>query len=239
MQMITIAGSPSVGKTSVILRVAEVLRKQGSKVGIAKFDSLSTSDGALYEQMGFEVAVGLSGALCPDHYFVSNVEDSLAWGQRQGFDVLLSESAGLCNRCSPHIAGVLAVCVVDVLAGVHTPKKIGPMLRLADLVVITKGDIVSQVEREVFAYHVRLANPGARALFCNGITGQGAIDVARHMCQAPVVDQLEGSRLRFPMPSAVCSYCVGETAIGETHQRGNVKKMAFADTEPTTQVPHG
>lgn len=65
------------------------------------------------------------------------------------------------------------VCVVDALAGVHTPKKIGPTLRLADLVVITKGDIVSQVEREVFAYHVRLANPGARALFCNGITGQG------------------------------------------------------------------
>lgn len=31
------------------------------------------------------------------------------------------------------------------------------------------------------------------------------------------------------MPSAVCPYCVGETAIGETHQRGNVKKMQFDD----------
>jgi len=27
----------------------------------------------------------------------------------------------------------------------------------------------------------------------------------------------------------VCPYCVGETAIGESYQRGNVKKMAFED----------
>ncbi|NTV09219.1 MAG: hypothetical protein HGA47_00385 [Zoogloea sp.] len=229
MQLITVAGSPSVGKTSVILRTAELLQRDGLKVGVAKFDSLSTSDDALYEQKNMPVAVGLAGALCPDHFFISNIEDCLAWGRRQGLDILISESAGLCNRCSPHVGGVLAVCVVDALAGVHTPRKIGPMLRLADLVVITKGDIVSQVEREVFAYHVRLANPGARALFCNGITGQGATEVAAHFRRAPATPDLEGHRLRFPMPAAVCPYCVGETAIGQTHQRGNVKKMRFAD----------
>ncbi|PWV61002.1 GTP-binding protein [Plasticicumulans acidivorans] len=231
MQLITVAGSPSVGKTSVILRVAELLRQSGLKVGVAKFDALSTVDDELYAQKGIPVAVGLAGSLCPDHYFVSNVEDCLAWGERQGFDLLISESAGLCNRCSPHIDGVLAICVVDALAGVHTPKKIGPMLRLADLVVITKGDIVSQVEREVFAFHVRLANPGAQALFCNGITGQGATDIVQHIRAAAPTPSLDGSRLRFSMPAAVCPYCVGETAIGETHQRGNVKKMRFADLE--------
>lgn len=229
MRLITVAGSPSVGKTSVILRAGELLRRKGLKVGVAKFDSLSTSDDALYAQKGFPVVTGLAGALCPDHYFVSNIEDCLAWGRRQDLDILFSESAGLCNRCSPHVAGVQAICVVDALAGVHTPKKIGPMLRLADLVVITKGDIVSQAEREVFAYHVRLANPGARALFCNGITGQGAGDLARQIRGAQDTSRLEGSRLRFPMPAAVCPYCVGETAIGRTHQRGNVKKMRFDD----------
>jgi len=229
MQLITVAGSPSVGKTSVILRAAKLLREEGLKVGIVKFDSLSTSDEKLYEKNGFSVVVGLSGALCPDHFFVSNIEDCLAWGERQNLDVLFSESAGLCNRCSPHISGILAICVVDALAGVHTPKKIGPMLRLADLVVITKGDIVSQVEREVFAYNTRLANPGARSLFCNGITGQGALELVKQIRQAPATLSLEGYRLRFPMPAAVCPYCVGETAIGQTHQRGNVKKMRFAD----------
>lgn len=231
MQLITVAGSPSVGKTSVILRACELLQRAGLKVGVAKFDALSTSDDQLYAQKGVPVTVGLAGALCPDHYFVSNVEDCQVWGQRQGFDLLFTESAGLCNRCSPHVTGVYAICVVDALAGVHTPKKIGPMLRLADLVVITKGDIVSQVEREVFAYHVRLANPGARSLFCNGITGQGVADLVAQLRQAPATHALEGQRLRFPMPAAVCPYCVGETAIGVTHQRGNVKKMHFADQE--------
>lgn len=229
MQLITVAGSPSVGKTSVILRVAERLGQRGFRVGVVKLDSLSTSDDQLYARKGLPVAVGLAGSICPDHYFVTNIEDCLAWGQRQGLDLLFSESAGLCNRCSPHIEGVMAVCVVDALAGVNTPRKIGPMLRLADLAVITKADIVSQVEREVFAYKVRLANPGARAFFCNGITGQGASDLATAIARAAPTPSLAGRRLRFPMPAAVCPYCVGETAIGETHQRGNVKKMRFAD----------
>lgn len=233
MRLITVAGPPSVGKTSVILRVAEWLRASGQHVGVAKFDALSSNDDQLYADKGFPVVKGLAGALCPDHFFVTNIEDCLKWGVKEQLDVLLTESAGLCNRCSPHINGVLAVCVVDALAGLHTPKKIGPMLRLADVVVITKGDIISQVEREVFAYHVRLANPGAKALFFNGITGQGSVDLAREVAQAPVTEALDGSRLRFPMPSAVCPYCVGETALGEKYQRGNVKKMQFVQlTKP-------
>jgi Ni2+-binding GTPase involved in maturation of urease and hydrogenase len=231
MRLITVAGPPSVGKTSVILRVSEWLRARGERVGVAKFDALSSSDDVLYEEKHLPVVMGLSGALCPDHFFVSNVEDCFAWGQRQGLDVLITESAGLCNRCSPHVNGVLAVCVVDALAGLHTPKKIGPTLRLADVVVITKGDIISQVEREVFAYHVRLANPGAKALFFNGITGQGSVELAREIAEAPVTAALSGTRLRFPMPSAVCPYCVGETCLGEKYQRGNVKKMQFPDQQ--------
>lgn len=229
MRLITVAGPPSVGKTSAILRASEILRQQGLKLGVAKFDALSSTDNAQYEREDIPVVLGLSGSLCPDHFFVSNIEDCLAWGVRQGLDILISESAGLCNRCSPHIQGVLAVCVVDALAGVHTPKKIGPMLRLADVVVIAKADIISQAEREVFAHQVRLANPQAATLFCNGITGQGASDLAAQILLAEPTPALAGSRLRFAMPAAVCPYCVGETALGETHQRGNVKKMRFVD----------
>ncbi len=53
-----------------------------------------------------------------------------AGGRQVGADLLIAESAGLCNRCSPHIQGVLAICVVDNLSGIHTPRKIGPMLKL-------------------------------------------------------------------------------------------------------------
>ena len=103
------------------------------------------------------------------------------------------------------------------------------MLRLADVVAITKGDIVSQAEREVFAFNVRLANPRAPVVWCNGITGQGSVDLAFRIQAAPRVATLEAHHLRFSMPSAVCPYCVGETAVGETYQRGNVRKMSFED----------
>ena len=31
------------------------------------------------------------------------------------------------------------------------------------------------------------------------------------------------------MPSALCSYCLGETRIGEQYQMGNVRKMDLED----------
>ncbi|HVI50532.1 MAG TPA: GTP-binding protein [Candidatus Sulfotelmatobacter sp.] len=232
MRVITVAGPPSVGKTSVVLKTVRALAGSAGKIGVVKFDSLSTSDDALYGQAGLPVVVGLAGGLCPDHFFVSNIDDCLQWGRETGIDVLVAESAGLCNRCSPHIQGALGICVVDTLSGIHTPRKIGPMLKLADIVVITKGDIVSQAEREVFAFNVQAANPRAIILPFNGITGQGGAELGFHFAQAPQVDQLEGRRLRFPMPSAVCPYCIGETVIGPDHQRGNVRKMSFGEAQP-------
>ncbi|MFG1391622.1 GTP-binding protein [Xanthobacter agilis] len=228
MRVITVAGPPSVGKTAVVVKTAAHLAAAGLRVGVVKFDSLSTQDKATYARAGLDVSVGLAGNVCPDHFFVSNIDDCLTWARARGHDTLVAESAGLCNRCAPHIKGALAICVVDTLSGIHTPRKIGPMLKLADVVVITKGDIVSQAEREVFAFNVRKANRRAVVVAFNGITGQGAGELAFHMAQAAGFETLEGQHLRYPMPSAVCPYCVGETTIGEDHQRGNVRKMAFA-----------
>lgn len=229
MRLVTVSGPPSSGKTAVILRTIDYLRQENRKVGIIKFDCLSTYDDQLYKKLNVPIKVGLSGNLCPDHFFISNIEDCVVWGNRQNLDFLISESAGLCNRCSPHIKEVLAVCVIDCLSGVNTPKKIGPMLKLADVVVVTKGDIVSQAEREVFCFQVKQANPKAMIIFVNGITGQGAFDLSVKLREAQEVEVLEGKRLRFSMPAALCSYCLGETKIGEDYQMGNVKKMDFEE----------
>ncbi|MDR2421311.1 MAG: hypothetical protein LBD49_04325, partial [Oscillospiraceae bacterium] len=171
MKMITVAGPPSSGKTSVILRLAESLQMS---VGVVKFDCLTSFDRQRYEDAGIPVQVGLSGKFCPDHFFVNNIESGVGWGLRRSFGVLITESAGLCNRCSPHIKGIKSLCVIDCLSGVNTPKKIGPMLLFADMVVITKGDVVSQAEREVFAFRTAAANRNARFLFVNGLTGEGS-----------------------------------------------------------------
>ena len=226
MNLVTISGPPSSGKTSVILKTIDSLKNRGLKVGVVKFDCLATDDDLLYKKVGVAVKKGLSGALCPDHYFISNIEEVVDWGLKEGFDLLISESAGLCNRCSPYIKDIGAVCVIDNLSGVNTPKKVGPMLKSADIVVITKGDIVSQAEREVFASKVNSVNPRAKILNVNGLTGQGAFELSTLLYnEKDHIKTLKGKQLRFSMPSALCSYCLGETRIGESYQMGNVRKM--------------
>jgi Ni2+-binding GTPase involved in maturation of urease and hydrogenase len=225
MKFLTVSGPPSSGKTSVILKTIDALKEKGYRAGVVKFDCLLTDDDKLYMSKNIPVKKGLSGALCPDHFFVSNIEACVEWGLENNLEFLISESAGLCNRCSPHIKDILAVCVIDNLSGVNTPKKIGPMLKSADIVIITKGDIVSQAEREVFASRVKNVNPSATIMHVNGITGQGAYEFASLIEDTNEIETLKGKKLRFSMPSALCSYCLGETRIGESYQMGNVRKM--------------
>jgi Ni2+-binding GTPase involved in maturation of urease and hydrogenase len=139
MKLITIAGPPSSGKTSVIIKLIEALDINPQQIGVIKFDCLTSFDNLRYEEKGIQVKTGYSGKFCPDHFFVSNVEAAVEWGLQSEFELLITESAGLCNRCSPYLSGILSVCVIDNLAGVNTPRKIGPMLKMADVVIVTKG----------------------------------------------------------------------------------------------------
>lgn len=227
MKLITVAGPPSSGKTSVILKLIECMNAKKGEVGVVKFDCLTSFDNLRYSEAGIPVQTGFSGKICPDHFFVSNIEDAVQWGMESGFKLLITESAGLCNRCSPYINGILSICVIDNLSGVNTPRKIGPMLKFADIVAVTKGDIVSQAEREVFAFNIRQVNSSAKVVFINGITGQGTFLLSKYLLQSREINTLKDIKLRFTTPAAVCSYCTGETRIGDSYQMGMMKKMEF------------
>jgi len=230
MNLVVFSGPPSSGKTSVILKTVDALKQQGISVGVVKFDCLYTDDDILYEKAGIPVKKGLSGALCPDHFFVSNIEEVVQWGRSLGLSMLITESAGLCNRCSPYLKDVKGVCVIDNLSGINTPKKIGPMLKSADYVVITKGDIVSQAEREVFSSRVASVNPSAIVMNINGLTGQGTYELSTLLFDEDnSISTVNGMELKFAMPTALCSYCLGEKKIGAKYQMGNIKKMKLED----------
>ena len=227
MKLITVAGPPSSGKTSVIIHLIKSLNEDGNKVGVDKFDCLNSFDQIRYKENDIPIQVGFSGKICPDHFFISNIEDAVDWAKHKELDILITESAGLCNRCSPYIKSIPAVCVIDNLSGINTPRKIGPMLKLCDIVVITKGDIVSQAEREVFSLNVRQVNSKAKLIFINGITGQGTFLLKKYLSGVKDIKTLRNKLLRFTTPASVCSYCTGEMRIGESHQRGMLKKMEF------------
>ncbi len=229
LKIITVAGTPSSGKTSVIANLVRLYLEENVKTAASKFDALSTRDDVRFrENVGIPSIKGLGGYICPDHYYVSNLEEVVEWGEKQGARILFIETAGLCLRCAPHIETVPAVTVVDHLSGMDAPEKMGPLLSLADAVVVTKGDMVSQAEKEVFAHKIRTINPKASIFPVNGLTGSGSILLKRLVDGWDSVSAVSGLRLRYSMPASVCSYCTGETRIGGKFQSGNVVKIEIA-----------
>jgi len=55
MNLITVSGPPSSGKTALIIKTIENLKSRGIKVGVVKFDCLYTDDDILYEKIGVPV----------------------------------------------------------------------------------------------------------------------------------------------------------------------------------------
>lgn len=226
LKIITIAGTPSSGKTAVISHLARLFLKQNIRVAAAKFDALATQDDIHFKtRVGIPSIKGLSDYICPDHYYVSNLEEVVAWGKSQGAQLLFIETAGLCLRCAPHIQEIPAISIMDHLSGINAPEKMGPLLNLADAVVVTKGDMVSQAEKEVFLYKIRQINPTAFLFQVNGLTGSGNLPLKRLIDTWESVEGISNLSLRYSMPASVCSYCTGETRIGRKFQSGNVKKI--------------
>ncbi|MDR3175326.1 MAG: hypothetical protein LBU06_02170 [Desulfovibrio sp.] len=230
MKTLVVAGPPSSGKTAVIMHVVKRLLAEGEKAAAVKFDTRSSLDAETYAaRLGIPAIGGISGYLCPDHYFISNMEEAIEWGKEQNASVLFIETAGLCLRCAPHIEGLPAATILDCLGGIQAPEKMGPMLRLADIVVLTKGDLVSQAEREVIRYGVRRVNPDALILPVNGLIGTGTLNLVKALREYRLEPDPEGARLRHDMPAALCSYCTGERRIGRRYQTGSVEKLCLRD----------
>jgi G3E family GTPase len=88
------------------------------------------------------------------------------------------------------------------------------MLRLADIVVVTKSDLVSQSEREVFMKRIHMINPNCKILKVNSQNHEW-ISIFKSLlieeCQKSA--NQKGKNLRYPMPSAICSYCLWEKSV--------------------------
>lgn len=225
MRLIIAGGPPSVGKTALLIRTIGHLQARALRCGVVKLDCLVVDEHERYRERGIDVEVGLSTYVCPDHYLASNLERIASHGLERRYDYLFIESAGLCNRCSPHLRATLAITVLSMLSGMHAAAKTGPMLRAADVLALTHGDLISQAEREVYRMRVAQMNPNGRIVEVNGLTGQNTSVLARLCETAPEFDTATPLHLRFPMPGAVCSFCLGEKRAGETYAAGNVKQI--------------
>ena len=223
MKMVVVAGTPGSGKTSVLMHAVKDLIRSQAKPALVKIDCMWTEDDVRFKRLGLPVAVGLSKDMCPDHYAIYNVDEMLAWAATQGANILLNETAGLCLRCAPYPDKALAICVIDVTTGPNSPLKVGPLLTTADAAVMTKGDLVSQAEREVFRERILEANPGCRIIEANGLTGKGSAELAELIMSWP--DIAGEMVLRHNPPLAICTLCTGELRVSKEHHRGMLRHL--------------
>jgi Ni2+-binding GTPase involved in maturation of urease and hydrogenase len=221
--MVVIAGTPGSGKTSVLMHAVKELKRSGMKPALVKIDCMWTEDDERFRRLDVPVAVGLSRDMCPDHYAIYNVDEMLDFAKNQGANILLSETAGLCLRCAPYPDLALAVCVIDVTSGPNSPLKVGPLLTTADAAVMTKGDLVSQAEREVFRERILEANPRCRIIEANGLSGKGSSELSDLMKGWP---DISGEMvLRHNPPLAICTLCAGELRVSKERHRGVLRHL--------------
>ena len=186
MKLVICAGPATTGKTAVLRHVIRKLQDAGQRVAFLKIDvQYAEEDEQFAREFNIPTRKVYSGELCPDHCNVMVLGDALQWARKADSDVLLVETAGLCLRCSPYVDGGLGMIVLEATSGMNLPLKVGPMLSLADVAVVTKIDRVSQAEREVFRARIQDVAPSVRIREVNALYGIG-ID--------PLVDHIRAGR---------------------------------------------
>ncbi len=231
MKLAVCAGPATTGKTSVLRQIIRRLRAAGASVAFLKIDvQYADEDALLAGELGIPARKIYSGELCPDHCNVMVLGDALLWAQREGASVLLVETAGLCLRCSPYVDRGLGLVVLEATSGMNLPLKVGPMLSLADVAVVTKVDRVSQAEREVFRARIQDVAPTVRIREVNALLGIGIDPLLDDLHGAPDLDVSQPARppallLRGNPPVGTCTICVGKREIGWQSHFGVVRPL--------------
>jgi Ni2+-binding GTPase involved in maturation of urease and hydrogenase len=229
VKLIVVAGPPSAGKTAVIKNMIKHLQGR-MKVAYLKVDVvMAIEDEELREEFGIPTKKVYSGDLCPDHMGVLVIRDALEWAQEQGMDVLMYESAGLCLRCTPYITNSLGICVISALSGTHAPRKMAPMIAQSDVCVVTKTDLISQAEKEVFRESIHNVSLDMDIIETNAIQGTGLRYLFRLIDSATCIGDPLAARLRGNPPLGVCTICIGKSNIGWQDHFGIIRRIEDAD----------
>ena len=224
MRLAICAGPATTGKTSVLRHMTRKLLRAGHHVAFVKLDvQYADEDELLAKEFNIPTKKVYTGELCPDHCHVMILGDALHWAGENDADILLVETAGLCLRCAPYVDGGLGIIVLEATSGMNLPLKVGPMLSLADIAVVTKIDRVSQAEREVFRARIQDVAPGVRIREVNALYGIGIDPLVDHVRATP--DAEESMLLRGNPPVGTCTICVGKKEIGWQSHFGVVRAL--------------
>lgn len=224
MKVLLIAGPPSVGKTTVAKRVIEKM-KDKVKISYFKMDVVKAyEDVEISKEYGINTKKIYSGDLCPDHAEVMVITDVFEWAESEESDLLIIESAGLCLRCTPFLNKGLGVAVLSLTSGIYSVDKMQALLSFADYAILTRVDLVSQAETEIFIKKILENHPNLNVLQTNALQGT-SIDRLIHEINKSDDVLIEDVILKGNPPLGTCTICVGKKEVGWKNHYGVVRKL--------------
>jgi urease accessory protein len=181
-----IGGPVGSGKTALVERLVPMLIERGRSVVVVTNDILTREDEmhvkrTLRGVLAEERVLGVETGSCPHTAVREDPSMNLAAlaeleARFPETDIALVESGGdnLTLTFSPELVDMY-LYVIDVGGGDKIPRKRGPGLVLADLLVINKVDLAPHVgaDLEVMRRDSDLVRGGRTFLFTNCRTGQG------------------------------------------------------------------
>ncbi|NLV27005.1 MAG: cobalamin biosynthesis protein [Methanomicrobiales archaeon] len=224
MKLIIIAGPPSAGKTAVVRQIIRSLSQ--IRAAFLKIDVVcATEDEEIREEFCIPSRKIYSGDLCPDHAGIMILDDAITWAIKEGSDMLVVESAGLCLRCTPYTTQSLGIVVLSAISGIQSPAKMAPMIALADIAVVTRIDLVSQAEKEVFREKIRGIRSDIDIVETNAVQGTGMRYLTRSIETACEITDPSSIMLRGIPPLGVCTVCIGKKNIGWKNHSGVLRQL--------------
>jgi len=170
---INLMGSPGAGKTAVLEQTARALGG-ARRLGAVSGDLATDRDARRLEAAGIAARAITTGSAC--HLDARMVHDALHHMPWRQFDTFFIENVG--NLVCPAIydlgqaANVVALSITE---GEDKPLKYPVMFRKADLVLLTKLDLLQHLDVDVAAIRDGLARvmPVPRVIAVSGKTGEG------------------------------------------------------------------
>jgi Ni2+-binding GTPase involved in maturation of urease and hydrogenase len=229
MKLVMVAGPPSAGKTAVIRQIIKKFIKT-DRPAYLKIDVVRAfEDEELREEFAIPTKKVYSGDLCPDHMGIMVLRDAIAWAEEVQAGMLIVESAGLCLRCTPYTTQSYGIAVLPAVSGSNSPLKMAPLIALADSAVVTKTDLISQAEKEVFRECILSVIPSIDIIETNAVHGTGLRFLMKAIRTVPEILAPDEIVLRGMPPLAVCTICAGKKEIGWQHHFGILKTLDGAD----------
>ncbi len=176
---VNLMGSPGAGKTAVLEATARALADKG-RIGVIAGDLETERDADRLRAVGVPAAAITTGSAC--HLDAEMVHNSLHRFPWRELDFLFVENVG--NLVCPAIYDLgqaVNVVALSVTEGEDKPLKYPVMFRKADLVLLTKVDLLPHLDFSVDAVLDALARtmPQPAVLQLSARTGGGVADWVR------------------------------------------------------------